>query len=516
VIVDGIPYGVDHAYQAIGRAGTVLTSGLFAFNASALAAGLIPWDRIADAGTEIDHLRLEASLDGGILNLTANHTFLFFATDWQSNFDTAGTAGVIRRAPGTGTRSLAGNNVVLNEISPKPNPEWVELANPTASAINLNGWMLQRKTGNNWNTIYTYTQTIGAWGSGSEYLTVDFAPNTLPNGQTSIRLVAANGTEVDRTTYSGAGSGNTWARFKHAQTGKPVDTDTDGSDFYISLLPTKTAPNDRHRPRITVAKIANRVSAAPGDLIAYTVYYNNTDTGRANTVWVNDTLPNDVAFVSSSVAYQSTDGKTYRWVFTNVGPLTPNSFTITVRVNATAGNNQVLRNTVGLNYTDQLGRKQSASLAMANTSVSRPVIVVEKIVDKPTALPGDILTYTVFYNNTGGARANHVWINDTLPVGVTYQSANPAPNQIIGQTLRWHFTNVAAGSHSLTITVLVDAFPPAVLVNWAFLNYTAQNDYKLAGSQDSAVTAIPEFETLLLPIAIPFVLYGIRRRKKEG
>ena len=141
---------------------------------------------------------------------------------------------------------------------------------------------------------------------------------------------------------------------------------------------------------------------------------------------------------------------------------------------------------------------------------------MEKIVDKPTALPGDTLTYTVFYNNTGSAVANHVWINDTLPVGVTYQSANPAPDQVNGQILSWHFTNVAAGSHSLTITVTVDAFPPAVLVNWAFLNYTAQNDYLLQGSQDSAITAIPEFETLLLPIAIPLVLYAWRRRKKEG
>jgi uncharacterized repeat protein (TIGR01451 family) len=247
------------------------------------------------------------------------------------------------------------------------------------------------------------------------------------------------------------------------------------------------------------------------------VYYNNTDTGRANTVWVNDTLPTDVAFVSSSVAYQSTDGKTYRWVFTNVAPLTPNSFTITVRVNGTAGNNQVLQNTVGLNYTDQLSRKLEPSVATANTTVVRPVIVVEKVVDKPNALPGDTLTYTIYYNNTGSAVASHVWINDTLPMGVTYQGASPAPDQVNGQNLSWHFTNVAVGSHSLTITVTVDASSPPVLVNWAFLNYTAQNDYLLTGSQDSAITVIPEFETIAIPIAIPLLLYAWRRwRKKEG
>jgi len=511
--VGGATYGLDYAFQAVGRAGIVLSAGLFAHNASRA----IPWERIADAPTAIDAWRLEASFPAGVVNLTANRTFLFFASDWKSNFDGADTAVGIRRAPGIGTRSVNGNNVVINEISPSPNPEWVELANPTASAINLNGWTLQRKQGNNWNTIYTYTQTIGAWGSGSEYLAVDFSPNTLPNGQTTIRLVAANGTEIDRTTYSAVGQGRSWSRFKHPTTGKPVDTDVDGNDSYVSLFPSKGGPNDRHRPRITVAKIANKATAAPGETITYTVYYNNTDTGRANYVWVNDTLPNDVAFVSSSVGYQSTDGKTYRWVFTNVGPLAPNSFTITVRVNATAANNQVLRNTAGLNYTDQLNRKLESSVATANTTVVRPTIVVEKVVDKATAMPGDTLTYTVYYNNTGGAVANHVWINDTLPIGVTYQSANPAPNQINGQNLSWHFVNVAVGSHSLTITVTVDAVPPAVLVNWAFLNYTAQNDYLLTGSQDSAITAIPEFETLVVPIAIPLLIYGWRRlRKKEG
>ena len=203
-------------------------------------------------------------------------------------------------------------------------------------------------------------------------------------------------------------------------------------------------------------------------------------------------------------------------MFTNVNGLTPNSFTITIRVNNTAPDGRVLRNTVGLNYTDQLNRKQTASVATANTTVVRPMITIAKIVDKANAMPGDTLVYTIYYNNTGSQVANHVWINDTLSLGVTFQSASPAPDSQSGQVLRWHFTAVAVGAHSLTITVTVDATPPPVLVNWAFLNYTAQNDYVLPGSSASAITNIPEFQDLVVPIAVPILLYALRRRKKEG
>ena len=509
---DGVPYGLDYAYQAVGRGGIVLQSGLFAFNASRT----IPWERVADAPTAIDALQLEASLDPSLLNLTANYTFLFFTSDWQHSFDSASTGTAIRRAPGPWTRSINGDNVVINEVSATSKAEWVELANPTPNPISLSGWTLQRQKGGNWVTIFTFTQTIGAWGSGGEYLSVDPTKGSLPNGGAAIRLVASNGTVVDVTSYPGnIANGQTWSRFKHATTGKPVDTNNDANDFYVSTSPTKTAPNDRHRPRITVAKIRNKATAAPGELITYTVYYNNTDTGRANTVWINDTLPSDVAFVSASVPFISTNGKSYLWVFTNVNPVTLNSFTITVRVNATAPNGGVLRNTVGLNYTDQLGRKQTASVATANTTVVRPVIVVEKIVDKATALPGDTLTYTVFYNNTGSAVANHVWVNDTLPMGVAFLSGSPPPGQIDNQTLRWHFTSVAPGPHSLTILVTVSASPPQVLVNWAFLNYTAQNDYLLQPSQDNAVTSIPEFPAFLAPLAVPLLISGLRRLRPK-
>src|SRR5439155_13033838 len=141
--------------------------------------------------------------------------------------------------------------------------------------------------GSAWMTIYTFPagSSIGGWLSGSEYLVVDLG-NDLPNGGASLRLQDAAGTVVDLTTYPNVASGRTWSRFKDPLTGKPMDSDNDAADFYTSLLPSKSGPNDRHRPAIVAAKTANRATAAPGDQITYTVYYNNTNTGRANHVWI--------------------------------------------------------------------------------------------------------------------------------------------------------------------------------------------------------------------------------------
>ena len=507
-------YGLDWAVVVAGRHGTVTSSALYRYR----SGSAVPWALVTSVPAAVDATRLEVSVPNTLLNLSSDYRTVYYATDWQLSFDVALPLPPGRSpAPGPGTRSPAGDNVVINELSPRPNPEWIEFANPTSGSIALSGWTIQRRSGGSpWLTVYTFPSgsSIGAWGSGSEYITVGLT-NDLPNGGASVRLRDASGSVVDMTMYPNLANGESWARFKDPTTGKPMDSDSDAADFYQSLLPSKGAPNDRHRPTITVAKTANRATAAPGDQIVYTVYYNNTDTGRANHVWINDTLPAQVTYVSSSVPPTSSSGQVYRWHFTNVAPNSLNSLTITARVNDGTGNGVVLVNRGGLEYTDQLNRKSTGSSAWRNVTVQRPVITVAKIGDKKTALPGDTIVYTIFYNNTGSASAQHVWINDTLPADVTFVSSSVPPTSFSGRAYRWHFTNVAPGAHSFTITVRVNANPSSsLLVNWVFLNYTTQTGYPLEESRSSWTTSIPEFSDLALVAVVPLIFLGIRRLRR--
>jgi ribosomal protein L40E len=242
VASDGQIRGMDYLLLVEGRQGQVRSSGLYAYNGTAA----IPWQFIRNVDAAVDSYRLEAGLDSAALPLKDDFAVLFRTMDWRGARDDADDV-LGNATAGRGTRSAA-TNVVLNEISTRPNPEWVELANPTDSPVDLTGWELQRKQGNRWVTIYTFgSTTIGAWGSGNEYLVVDLSKNSLPNGRTTIRLVDANQTLVDDTTYPPLSDSESWSRYKDPDTGKPWDTDSD-ADWYISSNPTKGGANDLFIP----------------------------------------------------------------------------------------------------------------------------------------------------------------------------------------------------------------------------------------------------------------------------
>jgi uncharacterized repeat protein (TIGR01451 family) len=513
--------GMDHLVVVTGRNERILSSEVFEYNGT----GNVPWQPLGNAASRKDSSRLEVSVPSSILNLSANASALFQIADWNLRTDTGdqpvGTKSLeptsTRSSGGEGTKSPAGDNVVLNEISPIGSPEWVELCNPTASSIDLSGWTIQRKQGGGWVTVYTFGAgaSIGAWGSGTEYLTVDLAANSLPDNGGTVILVDATATEVDRSVYPKMNAGESWARYKDPATGKPVDTDNK-KDWYKSSSPSKGAPNDRTQPAIVVQKTGDKTQTSPGETIVYTITYDNTGDGNANTVWINDTLPNYVTYQSSSEPYDSFSGRTYRWVFTDLAPGTY-SFTITVRVNDTAPDATVLQNIVDLDFTDQLGRPQTGSTDSHYTICRRPIITIVKVADKDVAGPGERIVYTIYYNNTGTGTAGNVWINDTIPQYVTFRKSKPNPSAIDGRTLRWHFTDVPPGDHSLTIEVDVNATAPTGdITNVACLNYTSAGGVAMGTSCDTAVTNIPEFSDAVIPIFGILVIFLFTRSRKKN
>src|SRR2546425_397415 len=322
----------------------------------------------------------------------------------------------------------AATNAVINEVSPQPNPEWVELANPTATPISLNGWNLALNKGGKVTVIFTFTtQNLGAWGSGLEYLSVVLPKNSLPNGNVQLQLLQGT-TVVDQTTYSpNVGSSQTWARFKDPITGGPM----------------------------------------------------------------------------------------YGWAFTNVIP-GAHSFTVTVQVSATTTDGQVLRNTVTLDYTDQLSRPLTRTRGWANATVSRPTITVVKTASPSNAKAGDLVTFTIYYNNTGSVAAATVTIKDSVPSGLDYVNAKHVPTWMNGRTFYWNFTAVAPGPHRLTMSARVNStFSGTQLVNWAFLNYTTIGGYPLIGSTSSVTVAIPELSDMIFVAIVPMIILGLKLRAKR-
>src|SRR2546425_144824 len=218
--VQGRIYGFDYTIAVIGRNGAVNSSGLYAF----VPARANPWNFVRPIDVGLDAHRMEFSVNSSALALAAGYQVVYFASDWRLGYDVALPDAAVARFP---IAAQAATNAVINEVSPQPNPEWVELANPTASAVPLNGWTLAVNRGNKAVVVYTFSGTIGAWGSGQEYLAAFLPANSLPNGQTQLLLMQGT-TVIDATTYSSSsGSGRTWARFKDPVSGVPADTNND-------------------------------------------------------------------------------------------------------------------------------------------------------------------------------------------------------------------------------------------------------------------------------------------------
>ena len=247
------------------------------------------------------------------------------------------------------------------------------------------------------------------------------------------------------------------------------------------------------RPEINIIKIANVTVAYPGEYVNYTIFFNNTDTAPAPYVWINDTLPNGVIYISDSAPAvvgatfmppTGISGQNLYFNFTNV--LAGNhSFNITVQLDENLTEGQILENWVTIEYTQENGINWGPYQTVARIIViGGPLIEIRKVVSQPSANTGEMITYRIFFNNTGNGNATFVLINDTLPGCVSYinDTSETSPSSafywsskgVSGQNLWFNFTNVTPGPHSFTIDVLVtNDTDGAVLTNWVSCNYVS-------------------------------------------
>jgi len=124
-----------------------------------------------------------------------------------------------------------------------------------------------------------------------------------------------------------------------------------------------------------------------------------------------------------------------------------------------------------------------------------PLMLFEKIADKVEVMPGDYITYTLYYDNIGPGPAKDVNIKDVLPSLVVYISVTPSPTFISGGTLTWNIGDVESGG-SGTITLVVQASLLSsigeVKMNSATIHYGDYYNNPQNPESDSAETMIVE------------------------
>jgi uncharacterized repeat protein (TIGR01451 family) len=120
-------------------------------------------------------------------------------------------------------------------------------------------------------------------------------------------------------------------------------TDANGNTPYAQQSDSTTVTVTA--PIMTISKVADVSTADPSDIITYTITYKNTGTGVAAHVYINDTIPAETTYVSSSPAYTSVSGDIFMWHFKDVGTGTY-TITLKVRVDVNTADKAVLTNKV--------------------------------------------------------------------------------------------------------------------------------------------------------------------------
>jgi uncharacterized repeat protein (TIGR01451 family) len=87
-----------------------------------------------------------------------------------------------------------------------------------------------------------------------------------------------------------------------------------------------------------------------------------------------------------------------------------------------------------------------------------PLLIVTKSVSRATATLGDTLTYTLVAENPGSGVVTNSMIWDTLPPGVTFVSAVPAPTLSLPPVYSWNLGTIAGqGAATVSMTVVLTA-----------------------------------------------------------
>ena len=229
----------------------------------------------------------------------------------------------------------------------------------------------------------------------------------------------------------------------------------------------------------------------PGEELDYTITYSNTGQATLTGVTVTDTLPANTTVKTSSPVASTPSAGVLSW---SLGDLAPGqSETLLVKLDTagvSVGDN--LKNSVSI----QSNEAQPQSASVETLVRNAPSLSLDKVADKSTTHPGETVTFTLSYKNTGAGTALNTVLTDTLPTELEFVNASDGqvPDPVTG-VISWNLGDIAGGSASATkmvkAKVPAGSYVPAVtVINTATL--TSDTDFDGA-TAEVVITEQPAF-----------------------
>ena len=233
-------------------------------------------------------------------------------------------------------------------------------------------------------------------------------------------------------------------------------------------------------PHFSMEKTTMATNVRSGDRYNYDIWFNNSGPGIAGRVWINDSLPTQLTFQSSSDPAAMTGS--YNWTWSALGPGNYR-LSIGVQVKSSLPPIPYFRNFAFLNFTDEKGFTWPFQSAFADVAFRGPVISLSKTSATSAIHTNETVAYVITLQNTGDA-ARDLWINDTLPQGMTYAGDTHDPIwgsvAVSGNEIYFRFANMpslSTWSFSVSARAASALVRGSTLVNVVGLNYTNSNRF---------------------------------------
>jgi len=197
------------------------------------------------------------------------------------------------------------------------------------------------------------------------------------------------------------------------------------------------------------------VDMIAGQTAAYSIDVTNLGDSVAANVVVIDTLPGGVALAAALPAPANVEGQVLTF---NLGDLEPGgSATISIDVDITGTAGTATNSAAATTDSLEGGEGGANNSDSCSSTLLSPDIAVTKTCPVDM-VAGQSALYSISVENTGSTAALGVTLSDSLPTGVTFVGAVPAPASVVGQSLAFELGDIPAGStRTIDIEVSVDA-----------------------------------------------------------
>ncbi|MEZ4886641.1 MAG: PQQ-dependent sugar dehydrogenase [Chitinophagales bacterium] len=367
------------------------------------------------------------------------------------------TVSVTNKGPATATGITVANAL----------PAGLAFTSKTESQGNFNFW------GGLW--------TVGSLNAGAT-ATLDIVLFTLNNSAAITNFAqvkAANENDSDSTPNNSSG----------------VPTEDDEGS--VTIIPAGSSNNQID---LALSKTASVSSAQAGDNFTYQITVVNNGTTAATGVTVEDILPSNLTFNSSTASKGSYNDGTGIWNIGSLGIGAAASLNINVTVDAialpmtnfaqvkTANETDVDSTPDSNNGTTPQEDDEDSVVVLPDNSSNFVDLELTQTASKSTASVNDQIVYTISVTNKGPADAIGVTVADQLPSGLTFNTSTASKGTYNSTNGTWTIGNVAANeTATLDINATVNNIP-STITNFAQVMTASPDDVDSTPGNDSNQT----------------------------